>query len=106
VAGLATPYCFAPRPFARAVTRPLPVIVAMAVAAVGALLARSWYPAVAKAASLAIGVELTSAQPDPRLAMYLLAVATLVWTLVSCAIAPSVARRTVGVGLALVVLGG
>jgi hypothetical protein len=106
VAGLATPYCFAPRPFARAVTRPVPVIAAMAMAAVGALLARSWYPVVAKAASLAIGVELTSAQPDPRLAMYLLAIATLVWTLMSCAIAASAARRSVGVGLALVVLGG
>jgi hypothetical protein len=106
VAGLATPYCFAPRPFARAVTRPTPVLAAMAVAAVGAVLARSWYPLVAKAAGLAIGVELTAVAPDPRLAMYLLAVATVVWTLVSCGIAASPARRTVGVGLGLIVLGG
>ncbi|MGH2898289.1 MAG: hypothetical protein ACRDMZ_06405, partial [Solirubrobacteraceae bacterium] len=105
LAALATPYCFAPRPFARAVTRPVPVLCAMAVAGVGALLARSWYGALAKGAALAIGVELVG-QPDPRLAMYLLAVATLAWTLAACATAPSSARRSVGVGLALIVLGG
>jgi hypothetical protein len=38
--------------------------------------------------------------------MYVLAAATLGWTLTSCAIAASSARRTVGVGLALIVLGG
>ena len=105
LAALVTPYCFAPRPFARAVTRPVPVLCAMAVAGAGALLARGWYAALAKAAALAIGVELVG-QPDPRLAMYLLAVATLAWTLSACAIAPSSARRSVGVGLALLVLGG
>jgi hypothetical protein len=105
MAALVTPYCFAPRPFARAVTRPVPVLCAMAVAGLGALLARSSYGALAKAAALAIGVELVG-QPDPRLAMYLLAVATLAWTLAACAGAPSSARRSVGVGLALIVLGG
>jgi hypothetical protein len=106
LAALTTPYCFAPRPFARAVTRPIPVLCAMAVAGTGALLARSGYGYLAKAATLAIGVELTPGQPDPRLAMYLLAVATLVWTLASCAQAASPARRAVGVGLAFLVLGG
>jgi hypothetical protein len=106
LAALVTPYCFAPRPFARAVTRPAPVLVAIAIAGLGAVLARGWYAALAKGAMLAIGIELTSGQPDPRLAMYLLAVATLAWTLVSCALAPSVARRTVGAGVGLIVLGG
>jgi len=106
LAALATPYCFAPRPFARAVTRPGPVLIAMAVAGAGAFLARGWYPALAKGAMLAIGVELTAGQPDPRLAMYLLALATLGWTLVSCAVAASPPRRAVGAGLALIVLGG
>jgi hypothetical protein len=106
LAALASPYCFAPRPFARSVTRATPVLSAMAIAAVGALLARAWYPSLAKAAGLAIGLELAVSQPDPRLAMYLLAAATLTWTLVSCAMAASAARRSVGVGLALIVLGG
>jgi len=106
LAALATPYCFAPRPFARALTRPGPVVFAMAIAGAGAVLAHSWYPALARGATLATGVELTPGQPDPRLAMYLLAVATLGWTLASCAGAGSSARRALGTGLALIVLGG
>jgi hypothetical protein len=103
---LVSPYVFAPRPFARAVTRPGPVVIAMAIAAIGAVAARTWYPEVAKAAALAIGVELNQTQADPRLALYLLAIATLAWTLASCAIAASPARRAIGAGIALVVLGG
>jgi hypothetical protein len=106
LAGLATPYCFAPRPFARAVTKPIPVVIAMTVAAVGAVLSRLWYAKIAKAAVLAIGIEMTSQQADQKLALYLLAVATLGWTLASCAIAASEARRTIGAGIALIVLGG
>jgi hypothetical protein len=103
---LVTPYCFAPRPFARAVTRPLPIVVAMVVAGIGATISRISYPAAAKVASLAVGVEMTSTKPDPRLAVYLLAIATLAWTLTSCATAASEARRSVGAGLTLIVLGG
>ena len=106
VAALVSPYVFAPRPFSRAVTRPGPVLVAMGMAALGAIAARLWYPSVAKAATLAIGVELNQLQADPRLALYLLAVATLTWTLASCAIASSSARRQIGFGIAFVVLGG
>jgi hypothetical protein len=105
LAALVSPYCFAPRPFARAVIRPAPVLCAMAVAGLGAVLARSSYAALAHAATFAIGIELVG-QPDPRLALYLLAVATLAWTLSACAIAATAARRSVGMGLALIVLGG
>jgi hypothetical protein len=105
-AALVSPYVFAPRPFARAVTRPGPVVIAMAIAAVGAVAARTWYPVVAKGAALAIGVELNQGHADPRLALYLLAIATLAWTLASCAIARSPARRAVGAGIAFVILGG
>jgi len=103
---LITPYCFAPRPFVRAVIRPLPLVCALAVAATGVLLARGNYPALAKGALLATGIEMTATQLDPRLAIYLLAVATLAWTLVACAIASTETRRSVGAGLALIVLGG
>jgi hypothetical protein len=106
MAALVSPYVFAPRPFARAVTRPGPVLFAMGIAAAGAVVARTWYPSVAKAAALAIGVELNQSAADPRLALYLLAVATLAWTLASCAFAASPARRTIGAGIALVILGG
>jgi len=106
LAALASPYCFAPRPFSRSVTRPGPVVAAMAIAAVGAVLARFFYPMVAKAASLAIGIDMSQGQADPRLALYLLAVATLAWTLVSTMVSPSPARRRVGTGIALLLLGG
>ena len=106
IAALATPYCFAPRPFARAVTRPGPVVFAMVVAAFGAVAARVAYPQVAEAAQRAIGVELNKVQADPKLALYLLAVATLAWTLASCAIATTAPRRNIGMGLLLIVLGG
>jgi hypothetical protein len=106
-AALLSPYVLAPRPFARAVTRPFPVLFAMVVAAIGAVVARTWYASAAKAAALAIGIDLAQGQADPRyLALYLLAIATLSWTLASCLIAHSEARRTIGLGLVLVVLGG
>src|SRR6185312_7286119 len=79
---------------------------AMAIAAAGAVLARTWYPTVAKAATLAIGVELSTTQADPRLALYLLAIATLTWTLGSCVFTASHARRQIAAGIALLVLGG
>ena len=106
LAALLSPYCFAPRPFSRAVTRPGPVVVAMAIASIGAVLARFFYPVVAKGASLAIGVEMSPGQADPRLALYLLAIATLAWTLASSLSSISAARRRVGTGLALLLLGG
>jgi hypothetical protein len=106
IAALASPYCLAPRPFARAVTRPVPVLFAMAIAAAGAVAARGWYSQVAHASKLAIGIELENSQGDPRLALYLLAIATLAWTLASCMIAASEARRQIGAGLAFVVFGG
>lgn len=106
LAALATPYCFAPRPFARAIIKPAPLVVALLLAGAGAMLARTGYAELVNAAKLAVGVELVASQPDPRLAMYLLAVATLAWTLTSCALAASPARREIGLGIALVVLGG
>ena len=105
-AALATPYCFAPRPFFHAIMRPGPVVFALGIAGAGMLFVHSWYPSLARAAAFATGVELTVDQPDPRFVMYLLATATLGWTLASCAIAASPARRAVGTGIALVVLGG
>jgi hypothetical protein len=106
LAALVSPYAFAPRPFARAVTKPVPVVIAMSIAAVGAVLARMSYLTTAKASTLAIGVELQTTQADPKLALYLLAIATLAWSLTSCALSSSQARRTIGAGIAFVVLGG
>jgi len=106
IAALVSPYLFAPRPFARSVTRPGPVVFAMAIAAFGAIAARLWYPQLARVAMYAIGVTLDQDQADPRLAIYLLAFATLSWTLASCAVAASPSRRQIGAGIAMIVLGG
>lgn len=106
IAALITPYSFAPRPFARAVTRALPLVTAICVASITAVASRFWYPALAKIAKLTFGIELHTGRPDPQLALYLLALATLTWTVVSCAIANAASRRTVGCALALIVLGG
>jgi hypothetical protein len=106
VAGLASPYCLAPRPFVRAVTRLLPILTAIGVAVAAALLLRKDYLAVAQAIKLAIGVELSTTSADPQLTIYLLAIATLSWTLASCTIAQTAPRRMVAVGLGLLVLGG
>jgi hypothetical protein len=106
LAAVASLYCFAPRPFTRAVLRPGTLFVALAVVGTGAVLARVAYGALAKAATLAFGVELTSTQADPRLTVYLLAIATVAWALTACVRSPSPARRSVGIGLALIVLGG
>ncbi len=105
IAALATPYCFAPRPFARSVARPIPIIIAMSVAAFGAVVARMWYGTLAGATHLAIGIKMSD-DADRKLALYLLAVATLSWTISACAFAGSAARRLIGIGIAFVVLGG
>jgi hypothetical protein len=106
VVALVTPYCFAPRPFARAVTRPVPIVVAMTIAAAGAVVTKFWYPTIARATELALGVAMNEHGPDPRQALYLLALATLAWTVTACLLAHSPARRLIGVGIALVALGG
>lgn len=106
IAGLASPYCLAPRPFVRSVTRLAPVLVAISVAVVAAMLLRHDYLGTAQAIKLAIGVELQTTSADPQLTIYLLAMATLSWTITSCALAPKAPRRLVAVGLALLVLGG
>jgi hypothetical protein len=106
LAAVASLYCFAPRPFTRGVLRPSALAVALAVVGAGAVLARVAYGALAKAAMLAFGVELIATQADPRLTVYLLAIATVAWALAACVGSPSPARRSVGVGLALIVLGG
>jgi hypothetical protein len=106
LAALVSPYCFAPRPFARSVAKPAPIIVAMALAACGAVASRMIYPLLVPVINQAVGVQLAIEHPDSSLAIYLLSFATLAWTLVSCAIAPTASRRQIGAGIALVVLGG
>lgn len=106
IAGLVSPYCLAPRPFVRAVTRLWPVVVAISVALLGAWLLRSDYFTSARALKLALGLQLDTTRADPQLTMYLLAAATVAWTVTSCALAQRAQRQAVALALGLLVAGG
>lgn len=106
VAGLVSPYCLAPRPFVRSVTRLWPVAVAISVALLGAWLLRADYYTSARAIKLALGLQLDTTRADPQLTMYLLAAATVAWTSTSCALAPRAQRQAVALALGLLVAGG
>lgn len=106
LAAIASPYCLAPRPFARSMTRILPFAVALAVASAGAVALRLDYLATVKTANRVLGLDMRIDAPQDQLALYLLAFATITWTVVACLTAPSPARRRIGAGLALLVLAG
>jgi hypothetical protein len=105
-AALVSPYCFAPRPFVRSAARLAPLGIALFVGVLGAVILRQHYEVGMLMASRGLGVELGPGAPSSFLALNLLALATITWTMTACFTAETVARREVGVGLALVVLGG
>jgi hypothetical protein len=58
------------------------------------------------ASDRALGLNLRSGAGPDQIALYVLALGTVTWTIVACVTAPSPARRRIGVGLALLVLAG
>jgi hypothetical protein len=106
VAAMLSPYCFAPRPFAAAVIRIAPVAVAMTLATAGALALRFDYVLTALSVDRALGIEISSMHADPKLALYLLSLATLLWTIASALVAQAPDRRRIGLGLFLLLLAG
>ncbi len=106
VAAIASPYCLAPRPFARSMTRVLPFAIALLIAGAGAAALRIDYLSTVKAVNRVLGLDLRVDAPQDQIALYLLAFATVTWTVTACVTAASPARRRVGFGLALLVLAG
>ncbi|KAB2882262.1 MAG: hypothetical protein F9K40_23555, partial [Kofleriaceae bacterium] len=106
IAAIASPYCLAPRPFARSMTRVLPFVIALVIAGAGAAALRVDYPETVKAVNRVLGLDLRVDAPQDQIALYLLAFATITWTTVACITAPSAARRRIGFGLAMLVLAG
>ncbi len=106
LAAIASPYCLSPRPFARSMTRIAPFAVALGVAGLGAVFLRLQYVATVKGANRVFGLDLRTDAAQDQIALYLLAFATITWTVAACLTAPSPARRRIGVGLALLVLAG
>jgi hypothetical protein len=105
-AALVSPYCFAPRPFVRSATRIGPLAVAGFVGLVGSLIVRQSYEVGAELASRGLGIELGPVPPTSLIALYVMALAAITWTLASCLTAASPARRQIGVGIGLVAAGG
>lgn len=103
---LLTPYCFAPRPFVESAGRLAPLAIGTFVGVVGALVMRQSTEVGLKIASEGLGVDLGSGAPASQIALYLIALGSITWTLVACFIAPSPARRRIGVGLGLVAAAG
>lgn len=106
MAALVSPYCFAPRPFMRSAARLAPLAVATFVGVIGVVIVRQHYEVGMRLAHHGLGVELGPGAPSEFLALYLIALGTITWTLAACLTADSVSRRDIGVGLALVVVGG
>jgi hypothetical protein len=106
LAALLTPYCFAPRPFIDSAARLAPLAIGGFVGVVGALVMRQDAGVGAKIAFEGLGVDLGAGPPASQIALYLIALGTITWTLVACFISPSPARRRIGVGLGLIAAAG
>ncbi len=106
MAALVSPYCFAPRPFLRSAIRLAPLAVATFVGVIGVVILRQHYEVGMRLAHHGLGVDIGPGAPSRYIAVYVIALATITWTLASCLSADSESRRNIGVGLGLVVVGG
>lgn len=105
-AALSMPYCFGARPFLAQASRVQPVVAALAVGILGTVLVRHDYVAGMKLAQNGLGFSIAGPAPGSLIALCLLALSALTWTLVNCLGAASASRRRIGIGIALVVAGG
>jgi hypothetical protein len=105
-AALLSPYCFAPRPFAAAAARLGPLVIAAFAGVIGVIILRQNYEIGMRLAHHGLGIDIGPGAPEQYLTMYLVALATVTWTMASCLTADAESRRDIGVGLALIVLGG
>ena len=106
-AAISTPIWFAPRPRLRAALRLVPLSVGTFFSLISVVVIRQHYETGIELASLGLGVKLGDAgMPPHHAALFVVAAGTMAWTLASCFMAETVARRNIGVGLALVVVGG
>jgi hypothetical protein len=106
LAALLAPYCFAPRPLIRSATRVAPLAVAVFVGLIGAVVLRKHYEVGMELASKGMGVELGPGAPTHHIALYVMGLGAITWTLISTLGSRHESRRRIGVGIALVVAGG
>jgi hypothetical protein len=107
IAALVSPYVFAPRPFRISVPRPAPLVIAMFVGLIAGIIVREYYEVGMELAMIGLGFDIgPQGAPTQLIALYLLALTSVTWSLVSCLTAESPARQRIGVGIGLVVVGG
>lgn len=106
LSALTMPYCFGARPFFLRAARLAPVAAGLAVGASGALLVRTDYVKGVELAQNGFGISIAPAAPSSLIALSLLALSAVAWTLTSCLSSDSRHRRLIGVGIGLVVVGG
>ena len=105
-AAIASPLCFGPRPFRWALSRPLPVALAAFVGALSAIILRRHHLKGSELAQAGLGIEFGPAAPTSTMALYVIAVGAIAYTLASSLSSAAPARRQIGMGFALVVLAG
>ena len=106
LSALLSPYCLAPRPFFRNMSRPGPIVIAMSVCVLCILLLRQHYEVAMRLAENWLGFDIGPGAPATSLMTYAFAVGTVTWTMTACVTADSIARRDIGVGLGLIVVSG
>lgn len=107
LAALVSPYLFAPRPIRLSVPRPAPLVIAAFVGLIAGIILREQREVGMELAMLGLGFDIgPPGAPRTIEALYLLALTSVTWTLVSCLIADSPSRRRIGVGIGLIVIGG
>ncbi|MBL4635064.1 MAG: hypothetical protein JKY56_14425 [Kofleriaceae bacterium] len=106
LAALTIPYVLGARPFFLRAARLLPLLAAGFVGVFCAVLVRQDYIKAMELAQYGLGISFGSGAPSSLIALCLLALSAVAWTLVNTLSAPSEARRNIGVGLSLIVLGG
>jgi hypothetical protein len=106
IAAIASPYCFAPRPFLEAASRPAPLAIGVFVGLVGAVIMRQSHKVGFEMAANGLGIDLGAGAPPSEIALYLLALSAVTWSIVACLSADAPARRRIGVGIGLVVVSG
>jgi hypothetical protein len=70
------------------------------------VLLRHQYAVAIMVAKNGVGIDLGPGVSENQMGLYLLALATMVWTIASCALADTAPRRQVALGLVLIALGG
>jgi hypothetical protein len=106
LAAVFAPFLLGPRPVIAALTRPGPMVLSAFVASISALILRRHYEVGMELSSRGLGMELGPGAPPETMAIYVSAAAAAVWTVASCLIADSAARRRIGMGFALIIVGG